>query len=94
MKKENKKEPDFREEQHDCNFKVIFEFTGREKPERAVISIPEGLTKPRQRSFNLDNATGREKCLCEIMADVHLILREAFQWDEEELSEFEENYEW
>ncbi len=93
MKKENKKELVSPEEQ-DCNFKVIFEFTGRSKPERAVISIPEGLTKPRQRSFNLDDVVSREECLCEIMADVHLIFREAFQWDEDELSEFEENYGW
>lgn len=91
--KDQREEPEAPEEQ-DCSFKVVFEFIGREKPERAVISIPEGLTKPRQRSFNLDNAASRGKCLSEIMADVHLILREAFQWDEEELSEFEENYEW
>lgn len=91
--KDQREEPEAPEEQ-DCSFKVVFEFTGREKPERAVISIPEGLTEPRQRSFNLDKAASREKCLYEIMADVHLILREAFQWDEEELSEFEENYEW
>lgn len=77
-----------------CSLKVIFEFTGKQKPELATISIPEGLPEPREQSFSLGTKAGREKCLRYIMAHLNLILSEVCQWNEGELDNFKERYQW